>query len=74
MANEVSGSTSAPPASTASTGSEGGATGAASDAAFNEALAKMTAAAEKRLEQDALRTEVQEIIGAAKQAAARTSA
>lgn len=73
MTNEVSGSTSTPPASASASG-DGAPTGAASDAAFNEALAKMTAAAEKRLEQDALRTEVQEIIGAAKQAAARTSA
>lgn len=51
----------------------GGADGAASTEAFNKALARMTAAAEKRLEQDATRTERQEELGAAKQAAARTS-
>lgn len=50
-----------------------GADGAASTEAFNKALARMTAAAEKRLEQDATRTERQEELGAAKQAAARTS-
>ena len=52
----------------------GGATGAPSDAAFNEALAKMQAAAEKRLDQDARRTEQQEINGAAKGASRATSA
>lgn len=59
---------------TGETGGGEGPTGAPSDAAFNRALARMTAAAEKRLDQDARRTETQEIIGAAKQAAARTSA
>lgn len=58
---------------TNSQASGGGADGAASTEAFNAALARMTAAAEKRLEQDATRTERQEELGAAKQAAARTS-
>ncbi len=51
----------------------GGATGAPSQAVFEEALARMQAAAETRLKQDAQRTEQQEENGAAKQAAARTS-
>ncbi len=51
----------------------GGATGAPSQAVFEAALAKMQAAAETRLKQDAERTEQQEQNGAAKQAAARTS-
>ena len=55
-------------------GSAGGAAGGGgSDAKFEAALARMEAAGDKRIEQDARRTEVQEQIGASKQAAARTS-
>jgi len=66
--NPASGNGTTPPATPS-----GAPDGAASTAAFDAALARMTAAAEKRLEQDATRTERQEELGAAKQAAARTS-